>query len=197
MVTLYATLNAFNRISAVSQYAQSDSIELSNPAVVEQPYNYRFDNGQWIEDIQPSPYHTLDAQGNWYLNNEYLQNAKDMMWQRIKSYRDEREDSGVKMVIDTVNYWFHSDTKSLIKYIFLMILSMFFASQFPNALKWKTLSGDKVALNTGIIINLFFTILNYGGVVFEVAEQHKAAMQQSTDPLNYNYLSGWPLIFGE
>lgn len=198
MVTLYATLNAFNRISGLSQYTQSGSIELNNPAVIEHPYNYRFDNEQWIEDIQPSPYHTLDAQGNWYLNNEYLQNAKDMMWQRIKSYRDDREEGGIKMAVDGTDYWFHSDTRSLIKYLFLLFLATVFSSYFQNNISWKTMKNDVVvSLTPQIIINIFFAVMSMGNTVHQIGRNHRAAMLQSNDPLNYDYSSGWPPIFGE
>ena len=192
-MVIYAQINVLNRIISLRGEQADGLVEVDNPDIINNPQDYKYVEGGFVLDAPPSPYHSLNANGDWYLNNEVLQNAKNMMWERIKSYRDEREDSGVKMAIDTVNYWFHSDTKSLIKYIFLMI----FASQFPNALKWKTLSGDKVTLSTSIIINLFFTILNYGGVVFEVAEQHKVDMQSASDPLNYNYTTGWPPIFGE
>jgi hypothetical protein len=189
MVTLYARLNAFNRISAVSQYAQSGSIELTNPAVIEQPYNYRFDNGQWIDDIQPSPYHTLDAQGNWYLNNEYLQNAKDMMWQQIKAHRDLRQLSGFKLG----DNWFHSDDSSRIKYLGLMMMG----ANIPQNLMWKTMQNTFVPMTQTLAAQIFGTIASFDSNTFIKAEQHKAAMQQSIDPLNYDYSSGWPLIFGE
>ena len=122
---------------------------------------------------------------------------QEIVWERIKSYRDLREESGVSVVIGGNAYWFHSDIKSLIKYLFLLFLATVFSSVYPSALKWKTMSGDEVQLGTMDVIAIFNRVLYVGQVVFEVGRIHQAAMMQVDDPDTYDYTTGWPPIYGE
>ena len=44
---------------------------------------------------------------------------------------------------------------------------------------------------------IFGAVAAFDSAAFINAEVHKAAMQASSDPLNYNYTTGWPAVYGE
>jgi len=192
---MYAQINSINRIISLSSIPNDNYILIEDANILHHPQNYKYINNVFVEDIAPSVYHSLNEYGNWFLNEELMANAKKDMWEKIKEYRDYRESMGVLMAINTVNYWFHTDVKSLVKYLFLLFLSTIFSSYFPQVLSWKTMDGRLVPLTTGIIIQIFFTTLNSGSVVFEIARQHKINMEASSDPLSYNFTTGWPPIY--
>lgn len=131
------------------------------------------------------------------VNMKIKQKNQDIVWEKIKAYRDYREESGVKVAISGTDYWFHSDVKSQIKYLFLLFLATIFSSYYPSVLKWKTLGGPEVVLTTGDIILIFFKIITLGQTVFELGRIHRANMLLEADPLQYDYTTGWPPIYGE
>ena len=157
---------------------------------------------------------TTDAEYNEYvalhkpaydavITQQRLARHQQEAWELIKSYRDMREDSGVKHTIDGIDYWFHSDVKSLIKYLFLLFLSTVFASSFPTDLKWKTMSDAEVPITATLVIQIFFKVLELGGKVHAIGRLHRAAMMATSEPLEYNYrdaaigIPPWPPIYGE
>jgi len=134
---------------------------------------------------------------------QLLTTQREEAWEAIKAYRDMRESSGVKVAVDGVDYWFHSDVRSLIKYLFLLFLSTIFSSYFPPGLKWKTMSDVEVVITTALVIQVFFKVFEVGGTLFVIGRLHRAAMLLTDDPKSYNYrdpgpgIPAWPPIYGE
>lgn len=109
------------------------------------------------------------------------------MWQVIKEYRDDHQLRGFAVG----SYWFHSDESSRIKYLGLMLMG----AGIPADLQWKTMSGVFVTMTQSLAEQIFSSIAAFDSAVFVNAEVHKAAMQASDDPLNYNFTTGWPPIY--
>lgn len=189
MVTAYAIVNYLNRIVAITSESNGSVIEITDKNVVDNPQNYKYVSGNFVYDPCPSAYHTLDANGDWQLNNDLLTNIKEEKWQEIKAYRDKRQLSGFQLS----NHWFHSDDSSRIKYLGLMMMGV----NIPSTLMWKTMSGEFVQMTQTLAAQIFSAIAAWDSQTFIKAEQHKAAMLQSNDPLNYDFKTGWPPIFGE
>lgn len=128
---------------------------------------------------------------------------QELMWTKIKAYRDLREESGIIVTLNGTDYWFHSDVRSLIKYLFLLFLATIFSSQFPAGVNWKTMSDVEVPLTPMDIITVFQKVMAVGNTVFTIARMHKVAMLESPTPLTYNYkvangnIPAWPPIYGE
>lgn len=195
---MYAQINAINRIISLHSEQTGGLSPVDNLNVIQSPQNYKFVDGDFILDTPPSVYHSLDTKGEWYFNSTALETAKKDRWEKIKQYRDDREEGGVKLAISGTDYWFHSDTRSLIKYLFLLFLATVFSSHFQTGIQWKTMENDVlVDLAPAIIINIFFTVMAMGNTVHQVARTHRVAMESSADPNNYDFTTGWPLIFGE
>ncbi len=140
------------------------------------------------ESIIPVEGTTLPSQAEldtWIVNQIKLD-----MWDLIKEERDRRKSSGGYKV---GTHWYHSDDTSRIQQLALVMLG----SNIPNGLLWKTLSGEFVSMTPTLALQIFQSAISSDMSIFTVAEQKKAVMQSSNDPANYDYLSGWPLMFGE
>ena len=122
-----------------------------------------------------------------YLANLSLVQAE--MWRRIKVYRDLRSDASGYLVSGK---WFHSDQKSKVQQVALVLAG---ASLPP--FQWKTMDGSFVTMTPALAVAIFQAAMQKDAEIFGIAEQHKANMMASTDPLSYNYKTGWPQGYGE
>lgn len=74
---------------------------------------------------------------------------------------------------------------------------------FPAGVYWKTLTVNPdgspkfILLDPVITFKIFAADMALEASNFSVAEQHRSQMLLSSDPLNYDYTSGWIPIFGE
>ena len=119
-----------------------------------------------------------------------LSKKKDIVWEQIKTERDRRKEiNGYKVG----NFWFHSDTTSRIQYLALVMLGQ----SMPNNIMWKTMSGEFVQMTPTLAQQVFQAAMTFDITIFTVAEQKKVEAWALNDPMSYNYLTGWPLGYGE
>jgi hypothetical protein len=112
------------------------------------------------------------------------------LWDAIKAERDRRKnDGGYKVGAN----WYHSDTSSRIQQIGLVMMG----AGIPANMYWKTMAGGFVLMTPTLALQIFQTAAASDMAIFTVAEQKKATMIASATPASYDYLSGWPLIYGE
>ncbi len=114
---------------------------------------------------------------------------KDNTWKLIQNERDRRKSGGVKVG----NFWFHSDDSSRIQQLGLLMMG----ANMPAGIMWKTLSGDFTLMTPTLAAQIFQTTAASDVTIFAYAEQQKISMMASEDPASYNFLNGWPLIYGE
>lgn len=107
----------------------------------------------------------------------------------IQIERDRRRQAGVKVGA----YWFHSDDASRIQQLALVM----FGANMPPNIMWKTMSGNFVLMTPTLAGQIFQAAAASDMTLFAVAEQKKAAINASASPQTYDYLSGWPLSYGE
>lgn len=113
---------------------------------------------------------------------------KAAKWEQIKAERDRRKAGGVKVG----DKWFHSDADSRIQQLGLVM----FGVNVPP-IQWKTMDGSFVEMSQTLANQIFQAIAAADQAIFAVAEQHRAAMEASSDPENYDFSGGWPAIYGE
>lgn len=112
------------------------------------------------------------------------------VWDLIKAERDRRKnDGGYKVGTN----WYHSDTSSRIQQLGLVMMG----ANLPANLYWKTMGGGFVVMTQTLALQIFQTAAASDMAIFTVAEQKKAEMLASANPATYDYLSGWPKIYGE
>lgn len=123
------------------------------------------------------------------LDKARLDLLKTKMWTLIQAERDRRKSGGVKIGEN----WYHSNDTSRIQHLGLIM----FGSNMPTGIMWKTMNGTFVEMTPQLAQQLFSTVAALDIAIFAQAEIHKASMYASPDPISYNYLTGWPLIYGE
>lgn len=118
-----------------------------------------------------------------------LDQIKKTMWDLIQAERDRRKAGGVKVQ----GCWIHSDDTSRIQHMALFMKG----GSIPAGLWWKTMSGEFVMMTPELATDIFNAIVDSDQQIFAIAEQHKAAMQMSDDPAEYDFSHGWPETYGE
>jgi hypothetical protein len=118
-----------------------------------------------------------------------LGELRDSIWNDIKAYRDLKKSSGVKVG----NFWYHTDDTSRIQHLGLVMLG----ANIPPDLMWKTMSGEFVQMHQSLALGIFQAIAFSDTQIFKIAEIHKATMLAMSDPTDYDYKTGWPLVYGE
>ena len=107
--------------------------------------------------------------------------------------RDERDRRSQTLGYKVLTKWFHSDVNSRIQQIALTIAG----AGIPAGLMWKTMDGSFIEMTPLLATQIFQNALISDSTIFLVAETHKKNMEASNTPETYNYLTGWPLGFGE
>lgn len=147
-------------------------------------------DGSLYEDItwiSGDPLPTQAELDDWITNQ-----TKFHLWKHIQLERDKRKYGGV-----LVNgYWFHSDDSSRIQQLGLVMMG----ASLPAGIMWKTMNNTFVQMTPTLAGQIFSAVAAKDIAIFTVAEQHRAAVNASTDPVNYDYMNGnpaWPQIYGE
>lgn len=120
-----------------------------------------------------------------WIANEY----KNIMWRKIQAERERRKFNGVKVGTN----WFHTDDSSRIQQLGLVLMG----AGMPAGIMWKTLGGSFVQMTPTLAGQIFQAIGGQDMAIFGKAEQHKAAMLAAPNPSAYDFLTGWPVTFGE
>lgn len=120
---------------------------------------------------------------------------------RIKALRDAVEIAGVRVR----GYWFHSDYKSLTKYLGLKdtardVLAaggtnMDFILEGGHVIPWSTLDGSSVPVTVSLAFELVAAVRTLQSIAFATAKAHIAAMREVPFPLEYDFSTGWPTVF--
>jgi hypothetical protein len=125
----------------------------------------------------------------------------------IKRERDLRWRSGFPVLIDDDNRWFPSDQFSLLQYIALKDKArdlLTSGGAFVDAItidgdpvNWKLMDGSYVAITIKLAFDIVDAASRHESKIFIACENHCFQLNKSNDPLSYDYLSYWPLKFGE
>lgn len=163
------------------------------PAILREVNSWDTLEANWIRFDSIGDYNdylaTHSAEYEAYRSARLLAQQKLDVWQTIKQYRDDHQLRGFQVG----GNWFHSDNPSRIKYLGLVMMG----TGIPANLQWKTMSGSFVTMTQTLAGQIFAAVAAFDSDAFISAEVHKAAMQASSDPLNYNYTTGWPAVYGE
>lgn len=115
--------------------------------------------------------------------------VKFSKWAEIKTERDRRIQTGGYKVGAK---WFHSDQMSRIQQIGLVMIG----TNIP-AVQWKTMDGSFVTMTQTLAGQIFAAAAASDIAIFATSETHKAAMEASSDPAQYDFSAGWPTVYGE
>lgn len=113
-------------------------------------------------------------------------------WGDIRARRELLSDmGGYKVSVDGVDKWFHSDPKSKIQQLALVLMGASVASVPP----WKTMDGSFVTMTQALAGQIFVSGVTMDGALFSAAESHRAAMEASAAPAAYDFSGNWPVTY--
>lgn len=148
-------------------------LPINNPDI---PYGneYIWDSelNQWVKCPELDAYKHLENQ--------------DLMWELIKERRLQAVTSGV--YVESVDKWFHTDTVSVTTYS--TIAGMITLDNY-EPLQWKVMDNTWLLLTEPLFKELQTAMNQKTNDNYAVAEQHKAAMLQADNPLDYDYSTNW------
>lgn len=121
---------------------------------------------------------------------------------RIKQERDRRESIGGVLINGN---WFHTDEKSLTKYLGLKdkardVLAAGGTMSSPLTafgmqIQWTALGGVTVPMTAQLAFSLVAAVGDLQAALFYRAIVHSNAVNNSADPENYNFMTDWPDMF--
>lgn len=163
--------------------------------------HYLVNNQPVQKPPRPSEHHNWDVTAKAWIAD--LEGAKAAMWLKIQAERDRLKECAFPVVFDGQTYYFHGDAPSRTQQQGLMTAAnMLLATGKPLSTPivptpWATKGGVNVTMTGELAIAVFQAQMRRESEFFAVARAHKAAMEASAEPWNYNYSAGWPKIYGE
>jgi len=116
---------------------------------------------------------------------ESPETIKARKWEEIKAYRDNLVNEGGFKV---GAHWYHSNLLSRTQYISLVMMG----ANIPAGTTWKTLDNGYIPMTQTLAGQIFAAGAAQDAALFAKAAEHKAALDASSDPANYDYKTGWP-----
>lgn len=131
-----------------------------------------------------------DMEGQWVTDAKMITDQKIReqvdLWESIKAKRLEQITNGV--LVESTGKVFHTDNLSVIQYSTIAGMASLGTYQ-PTP--WKVMDNSWVMLTVELLKELQIAMSIKTNENYKVAEQHKAAMLQSDNPLDYDYSTGW------
>ena len=121
-----------------------------------------------------------------------LQDQRETIRAKINQLRDEKTAGGV--YVASIGKWFDSDDKARANVIELKAA---FDVLGDEVVPWTTYENDVVMIDHEKMKALFKELKDSKLHNHQTATQHKLALEQSTDPLNYDYLTGWSKTYAD
>jgi hypothetical protein len=130
------------------------------------------------------------AEGNTPEPADAIAEIKAAKWEAIKAERERRTLSGG---YQAGGKWFHSDLISRGQQLGLNVLN----GSVPPGIMWKTMDGSFIEMTWALALQILTAASQSDRAIFLAGEAHKAAMEASADPANYDFSGGWPPVYGE
>lgn len=144
-----------------------------------------------VSGTKPTPYSKFNTDTkSWEIDEskreEYLARAREEVWEKIKQKRSESIDTGVYH--PRLQKWFHTDAEAQRNY---SLLGHAISSALYKPKRWKTMDGTFIEMTREVFQDIIALALGKADEDYKNAEIHKAKLMQSTDPLAYDYSTGW------
>lgn len=142
------------------------------------------------------------------LDNLLLEAIKNKIWEKIKEYRDSRKFKGIFVS----GKWFHNDADSRTQWLGLKdkardvltaggttstVLTITHPTMGVVPINWSTMDNSHIPVTVQLAMDVVNKTGDMDGVLYGVALYHKQQIYASATPETYNYMVGWPAIFGE
>lgn len=176
-------------------------------AIMQTPQDYFIyadGEGSFIvyHDPKPGMYYKRENR-SWVVDEQMLAFHRNMAWNNVKIYRDQRLRSGVV----SGGHTFHTDDRSLTLYTNMRLRAeklltlgtkgnQVLTRRNGNPIMWKTMDvvGDAptfVPMTIDRVIALTDDISDIESERYEIAEAHRMAIEVCDDPIAYDYTTNW------
>lgn len=124
------------------------------------------------------------------LDAAIIKDCNDTMIGLITAERYRRTSTGGYIV---AGKWFNSDDSSRIQQLGLVMMG----ANMPSGIMWKTMDGSFISMTPTLAGQIFQAAAASDMTLFAISQSKISAMLASATPSTYDYLSGWPKIYGE
>lgn len=152
-------------------WVENNEIKVSGPKMVEY-MKFNLDTKLWTEDAD--------------LKAKYLERIREEVWEKIKQRRSESIETGVYHA--RLQKWFHTDSEAQRNYA---LMGHAINSPLYQPKRWKTMDGTFIEMTREVFQDVLALALKKADDDYRNAEIHKAKVMASTDPLAYDYSTGW------
>ena len=152
-------------------WVENGEVKVSGPKMVEY-MKFNLDTKLWTEDPD--------------LKTKYLERIRQEVWEKIKQRRSESIETGVYHA--RLQKWFHTDTEAQRNYA---LMGHAINSPLYQPKRWKTMDGTFIEMTREVFQDVLALALKKADDDYRNAEIHKAKVMASTDPLAYDYSTGW------
>lgn len=152
-------------------WVENGEVKVSGPKMVEY-MKFNLDTKLWTEDPD--------------LKTKYLERIREEVWEKIKARRTESIDTGVYH--PRLQKWFHTDYEAQRNYA---LMGHAISSTLYQPKRWKTMDGTFIEMTREVFQDVLALALKKADDDYRNAEIHKAKVMASTDPLTYDYSTGW------
>lgn len=144
-----------------------------------------------VSGTKPTPYSKFNTDTkSWEIDEskreEYLARAREEVWEKIKQRRSESIETGVYHA--RLQKWFHTDSEAQRNYA---LMGHAISSPLYQPKRWKTMDGTFIEMTREVFQDVLALALKKADDDYRNAEIHKAKVMASTDPLAYDYSTGW------
>lgn len=215
---MFAQVDSFGNVFSINSQPQltQDEVYISNnhPSLVyllQDVSSVKYIGGDFEYRPKANEYQIWNGV-SWVTDQSVLADARLEIWEGIKEYRQLHQTLGVKVKINNTDYWIHSDQPSRELHLGMrndalchVLREELNVPSLPlfEPIPWKTMQKQANGEPLFVVVDHVAAIAIYEADkkmtkdCFAKAEYHRVMMQHSTDPLNYNYKTGWPPVFGE
>lgn len=152
-------------------WVENNEVKVSGPKMVEY-MKFNLDTKLWTEDAD--------------LKAKYLERVRNEVWEKIKHRRSQAMESGVYH--PQLKKWFHTDSEAQRNYA---LMGHAISSPLYQPKRWKTMDGTFIEMTREVFQDVLALALKKADDDYRNAEIHKAKVMASTDPLAYDYSTGW------
>ena len=152
-------------------WVENGEVKVSGPKMVEY-MKFNLDTKLWTEDPD--------------LKTKYLERIREEVWEKIKQRRSESIETGVYHA--RLQKWFHTDSEAQRNYA---LMGHAISSTLYQPKRWKTMDGTFIEMTREVFQDVLALALKKADDDYRNAEIHKAKVMASTDPLAYDYSTGW------
>ncbi|THA20837.1 DUF4376 domain-containing protein [Histophilus somni] len=142
-----------------------------------------------LAEPQPSPFHHIEK-GQWVISPEnqtaHLTQVRAEMREKINALRDEKINGGV--FVEAVGKWIDTDATAERNILSVKASYDLFGDM---EIAWTCADNSVLMINKEKLTQIWQALMNAKTSNHANALKHKTAMEQSDNPAEYDYSSGW------